>query len=83
MKLVFRKNNQEVITVLQSCNGEERPFVYTDIIKALIKDGKLELPTLEGTFTDEEQRSINDMVNKINIETKAATTASGGTEEEL
>jgi len=83
MKLVFKKNDQEEITVLQSFDGKELPFVYTDMIKALIKDGELELPVLDVTFTEEEQHSINNMVNEINRETKEATKASGGTEEPL
>lgn len=81
MKLVFRKNDQEEITVLQSCDGDEQAFTYTDMIKALLKDGELEVSVLEGTFTEEEQRSINNMVNEINRETKEAMKASGGTEE--
>lgn len=81
MKLVFRKNDQEEITVLQSCDGDEHAFTYTDMIKALLKDGVLEVSVLEGTFTEEEQRSINNMVNEINRETKEAMKASGGTEE--
>lgn len=81
MKLVFRKNDQEEITVLQSYAGNEGAFVYTDMIKALLKDGALEVPVLEGTFTDEEQRSINNMVNEINRETKEAMKASVGTED--
>lgn len=81
MKLVFRKNDQEEITVLQSCDGVEHAFTYTDMIKALLKDGELEVSVLEGTFTEEEHHSINNMVNEINRETKDVMKASGGTEE--
>lgn len=81
MKLVFRKNDQEEITVLQSFDGNDHAFVYTDMIKALLKDGGLEVPVLEGMFTEEEQRSINNMVNEINRETKEAMKASVGAEE--
>jgi hypothetical protein len=71
MKLVFRKNDQEEITVvLQSFDGDERNFVYTDMIKVLLKDGELELPIVEGDFTEEEKRSIDDMVSDINKVTK-------------
>ena len=80
MKIVFRKNDQEEITVLQSYDGDERTFVYTDMIKALLKDGELEVPVLEGAFTEEEQRSINNMVKEINRETKEAMKANVGTE---
>ena len=81
MKLIFRKSDQEEITVLQSCGDAERSFAYTDMIKALLTDGELEVPVLEGTFTAEEQSSINNMVNEINREAKDAMTASVGTEE--
>lgn len=80
MKLVFRKNDQEEITVLQSHDGTERNFVYTDMIKVLLKYGKLEVPFVEGTFTEEEKRSINSMISDINRETKEAMKVSEGTE---
>lgn len=81
MKLVFRKNEQEEITVLQSYDGKDHAFVYPDMIKALLKDGELEAPVIEGTFTEEERGSINNMVSEINRETKEAMKASSGTEE--
>lgn len=81
MKLVFRKNDQEEITVLHSCDGNDHAFVYTDMIKALLAEGALEAPVLEGSFTEEEQRSINNMVTEINRETQDALKANGGTEE--
>lgn len=81
MKLVFRKNDQEEITVLQSYDSNEQAFAYTDMIKSLLKVGELEAPVLEGTFTEEEQRSINNMVKEINREAKEAMKAKDGTEE--
>ena len=81
MKLVFRKNDQEEITVVfQSFDGDERNFVYTDMIKALLKDGELETPIIEGDFTEEEKRSIDDMVSDINKVTKETMKESVGTE---
>ena len=80
MKLVFRKNDQEEITVLQSFDGDERNFVYTDMIKALLEDGELEAPIVEGDFTEEEKRSINNMVSEINKVTKETLKASAGTD---
>lgn len=70
MKLVFRKNDQEEITVIQSFDGDERSFIYTDMIKVLLEDGELEVPVIEGDFTAEEIRSINNMVSEINKVTK-------------
>lgn len=81
MKLVFRKNEQEEIAVFQSCDGNDHTFVYTDMIKALLAEGAMEAPVLDGTFTEEEQRSINNMVNEINRETQDAMKANGGTGE--
>jgi hypothetical protein len=80
MKLVFRKNDQEEITVLQSFDGDERNFVYTDMIKVLLEDGELEVPVIEGDFTEEEMRSINDMISDINEVTQEALEASAGSE---
>lgn len=78
MKLVFRKNDQEEITVLQSLDGDERKFVYTEMINVLIDKGELEGAVIEGDFTVDEQRSINDMVTKINEVTKEASEAADG-----
>ena len=80
MKLVFRKNDQEEITVLQSFEGDERNFIYTDMIKVLLEDGALEAPVVEGDFTEEEMRSINNMVTEINKVTKETLKASDGTD---
>ena len=81
MKLVFRKNDQEEITVvLKSVNGGESNFVYTDMIKVLLEDGKLEAPVVEGDFTEEEMRSINNMVSEINKVTKETLEATAGTD---
>lgn len=70
MKLVFRKNDKEEITVIQSYDGSERNFIYSDMINVLLKDGKLEAPVVEGDFTAEEISSINNMVIEINKETQ-------------
>jgi len=75
MKLVFRKNDLEEITVLQSSSGDERKFDYADMIKVLIDDGELEAPEIEGDFTADESRSIRNMVSEINKVTNEAMTA--------
>lgn len=80
MKLVFRKNDQEEITVIQSFDGDERNFIYTDMIKVLLKDGELETPAIEGDFTAEEKRSINNMVSEINKVTKETLEVSVGSD---
>ena len=80
MKLVFRKNDQEEITVLQSVDGDERTFIYTDMIKVLLDDGELEAPVVEGDFTEEESRSISNMVNEINKVTEETLKVSAGSD---
>ena len=50
------------------------------MIKVLLEDGELEVPVVEGNFTEEEIRSINNMVSEINKVTKEAMKASVGTE---
>ena len=79
MNLIFRKNEQEEITVHQSFDGTERKFIYVDMINALIKDGELAVPVIEGDFTVEEISSIRNMVSQINEVTREALKASAGT----
>jgi hypothetical protein len=81
MKLVFRKNEQEEITVIQSFDGDERNFIYTDMIKVLLEDGRLEAPVIEGGFTAEEMRSIKNMVSDINKVTKETLEVIVGSDE--
>jgi hypothetical protein len=66
MKLVFRKSEDEQISVFQSVDGGETAFLYTELISTLIGDPKLEDAELVGDFTDEEKRSIASMVSSIN-----------------
>ncbi|APG44555.1 hypothetical protein [Syntrophotalea acetylenica] len=80
MKLVFRKNDQEEITVLQSVDGNERTFIYAEMIKVLLEDGELEAPVVEGDFTEEESRSIKNMVHEINKVTEETLKASAGSD---
>ena len=80
MKLVFRKNDQEEITVLQSVDNDERTFIYTEMIKVLLDEGELEAPVIEGDFTEEERHSINNMVNEINKVTEETLKVSAGSD---
>jgi hypothetical protein len=66
MKLVFRKDHEEQITVFQSVDGTERPFAYSEMVNMLIRSRKLETPEALGDFTEKEKRSINSMVDRIN-----------------
>jgi hypothetical protein len=66
MKLVFRKNDEEEISVFQSVDGEESRFSYSEMINTLIKSHQLENPETLGDFTGEERKSIVSMVENIN-----------------
>jgi len=68
MKLVFKKNEESQINVLQDIDGQETSFSYVDMIKNLIKSKKMEDPTITGDFTDAETKSIKSMVKFINDE---------------
>jgi len=76
MKLLFKKNEENQISVFQKVDGGEQDFVYVDMIKALIVSRKMEDPEISGRFTEAEIKSINSMVALIN---KAIST----TEEEI
>lgn len=66
MRLIFRKNDEEQISVFQSVDDKERPFSYSEMINTLIASHKLETPEATGDFTEEEKKSINSMVERIN-----------------
>ena len=66
MKLVFRKDEQAQITVLQKVKGEEKDFSYVDMIKSLLKSQKLDEPEIADGFTEAEGKSIHSMVRHIN-----------------
>jgi hypothetical protein len=66
MKLVFKKDEEAQITVLQKVDGNERDFSYVDMIKTLLKSQKLEEPEIADGFTEAEEKSINSMVRHIN-----------------
>jgi len=80
MKLIFKKDEQSQISVLQSTNCEEREFSYVDMIKALIESRKMEEPQILGDFTAAEVASIKRMIEFINKE--VATCDENGKEDE-
>lgn len=75
MKLVFKKDEECQITVLQVVNGQERNFSYVDMIKALIESKKMDVPEIPDGFTEAEIKSINSMVTYINKEISATEAA--------
>ena len=68
MKLIFKKDKDSQISVVQNIDGKEQEFSYVDMIKALIKSKKMEEPEILEGFTDAEVTSIKRMVELINKE---------------
>lgn len=68
MKLVFRKNEKQEISVLSKDGDNIAEFNYIDMIKNLINVKRLEEPELDGDFSDSEQASIFSMISHINNE---------------
>lgn len=68
MNLVFSKDENSQVTVRMKIEGKISDFVYVDMIKTLLADGRKSEPEIEGEFAPSETSSINDMVNYINAE---------------
>ena len=66
MKLIFKKDDENEISVFQKVNSKEQDFSYVDMIKDLIKSKKMEDPEISKGFTEAEKKSINSMVTHIN-----------------
>lgn len=66
MKLVFGKNDQLEISVMQKVGENSVEFNYIDMIKSLIERKALDEPELLGEFSELERNSICSMVNHIN-----------------
>ena len=68
MKLMFKKDKANQISVFQKVGGNEEVFSYVDMIKTLIKSRKMEAPEISEGFTEAEIKSIKSMVTFINKE---------------
>tara|TARA_R110002096_G_scaffold436045_1_gene666021 strand:- start:7013 stop:7249 length:237 start_codon:yes stop_codon:yes gene_type:complete len=68
MKLIFSKNEENVISVTRKVGDNTSEFGYVDMVKSLIKTHSLEEPEIEGEFSDAEKESITKMVEHINAE---------------
>lgn len=66
MKLIFRKDESQEITVLIRDQIAEEPFSYIAMIKALIAKNEFELSEFEEGITEQEKESINKMLLQIN-----------------
>lgn len=68
MKICFKKNEENEVSVVQIEDEKEIEFKYVNMIKNLIKKDKLEEPITQGEFSDAEVESIRRMTKLINQE---------------
>ena len=68
MKLIFKKDGGNQISVSQVVDECKQEFSYVDMIKALIASKEMEEPEISEDFTAAEIKSINSMVKFINKE---------------
>jgi len=68
MKIHFKKNDENEVSVVEIEDGKEIEFKYVNMIKKLINKNRLEEPTTQGEFSDAEVESIQRMANLINQE---------------
>lgn len=68
MKICFKKNEENEVSVVQIEGDKEIEFKYVNMIKNLIKKDKLEKPTTQGEFSEAEVGSICRMAVLINQE---------------
>lgn len=80
MKLIFKKDKDSQISVVQNIDSKEQEFSYVDMIKALIESKKMEEPEILEGFTDAEVTSIKRMVEFINKEISSADESEGSVE---
>jgi len=68
MKIRFKKNDENEVSVVEIEDDKEIEFKYINMIKKLINKDKLEEPTTQGEFSDAEVESMRRMANLINQE---------------
>ena len=64
MKFKFKKEDEIRVTLINK-EGIESDFNYSDMIKLLYFEDCVDEPIVEGTFTEEEIKSISDLVSSI------------------
>lgn len=72
MKLIFKKDEKDEISVFHKVGDQEIDFSYVDMIKFLIGSKEMTEPDILGDFTDAEKKSIVSMVTLINKEISAS-----------
>lgn len=68
MKICFKKNEENEVSVVQIVDKKEIEFKYVNMIKNLINKDKLEEPITQGKFSGAEVESISRMTQLINQE---------------
>lgn len=66
MKLKFKKNNDQDISVVHVTDDGERSYSYVEMIQHLVAMGTMVEPEFEGDFTDAEKNSAASMSTHIN-----------------
>lgn len=66
MKLVFKKAEDNTISVLHQQGSDEVAFDYVQMIKEIIRTRSLDVPEIDGAFSDAERESIAKMVDYLN-----------------
>ncbi|MCP3945176.1 MAG: hypothetical protein GY710_27360 [Desulfobacteraceae bacterium] len=65
MKLIFRKKNDNDMTILIHDGIEEKKFSYIDMVKSLLQNNHFEESEFSEAITDKEKESINKMLADI------------------
>ncbi|WP_353411377.1 hypothetical protein [Arenicella sp. 4NH20-0111] len=66
MKLKFKKDEFQNISVVHQLDNGECSFSYVEMIKHLISFGNIVEPEFDGDFTDAEKESVASMSKYIN-----------------
>lgn len=66
MQLIFKREEDESISIEIKDGVSTIEFDYVEMIKKLLSDNNLEQTLFEGDISDEEKEKINEMVLKIN-----------------
>ena len=72
MKLIFKKDSDQQISVFSKMDGIHKDFSYVDMIKNLMDSGELKEPHISEGFSEAEKASIKSMVNFINKEVSSS-----------
>lgn len=65
MKLKFNKSNEIVSVFFLDHQGMESEFSYLKMIDILYKDREIDFPITEGSFSEDERKSIEELVTEL------------------